>query len=286
MGLFVSEFVIVSGLSGAGRTTAANAREDIGWFVVDNLPPSLITKVADLAQRPGSGAAKVAVVVGRDAYVDDFFVAIGELRDAGSTVRVLFLEAADEVLVRRYEGSRRRHPLVEQSIAEAVHSEREMLRPIKAAADIVIDTTGLNVHQLRQRINGLFDTAAPETSMRTSITSFGYKHGLPLDVDLVLDCRFLPNPHWIPELRPQTGLDAPVRDYVLGQPEASEFLDRVDSLFELLLPAFVKDGKAYLSIAIGCTGGHHRSVAISEELRTRIERRGFSPSITHRDIKK
>lgn len=282
----MSEFVIVSGLSGAGRTTAANALEDLGWFVVDNLPPSLITKVADLAQRPGSDAAKVAVVVGRDAYVDDFFVALDELRGAGSMVRVLFLEAADEVLVRRYEGSRRRHPLIEQSIFEAVVSEREMLRPIKAAADIVIDTTSLNVHQLRHRVNELFDSEAPQSAMRTSIMSFGYKHGLPLDVDLVFDCRFLPNPHWVPELRPQTGLDDPVRDYVLGQPDAGEFLERVSSLLELLLPAFVKEGKAYLSIAVGCTGGRHRSVAIAQELQNRVGAMGFAPTITHRDIAK
>lgn len=282
----MSEFIIVSGLSGAGRSTAANVLEDAGWFVIDNLPSSLITKVADLVQRPGTDTSKVALVIGRGAYAEDLLPNLEELRDSGSSVRVLFLEASDDVLVRRYEGSRRRHPMDEQSIAEAVTREREILVPVKATADIVIDTTDLNVHQLRDRMQALFSNVDTDSSMRTSIVTFGYKHGLPLDVDLVFDCRFLPNPHWVPALRPKTGLDAPVRDYVLEQPEAAAFLERLDDMLALLLPAYVKEGKAYLTIAIGCTGGRHRSVAIAEAVAKRVADRGYAPAVTHRDIAK
>ncbi len=282
----MSEFVIISGLSGAGRSTAADVIEDLGWFVIDNLPPALISKVADLAGRPGSSTSKIALVAGTGAFFEDLAPAIAQLRDGGSTVRVLFLDANDDVLVRRYEGSRRRHPMDEVSVGDAVRSERELLIPVKAAADVVIDTSDLNVHQLRDRLVELFSSEEQAMSMRTSVMSFGYKHGLPLDVDLVLDCRFLPNPHWEPALRPLTGLDQPVREYVLGQPETSEFLARLDSLLELVMPAFVKEGKAYLTIAVGCTGGRHRSVVIAEELAKRIADHGFAPSVGHRDIDK
>ena len=282
----MSEFVIITGLSGAGRSTAADALEDQGWFVIDNLPPALISKVAELAARPGSQTPRVALVAGTGAYLDELSPAVDQLRRAGSSVRMLFLDASDDVLVRRYEGTRRRHPLEESGLAEAVASERELLTATKANADLVIDTSELNVHQLRERVVELFTHHEEATSMRTAVTSFGYKHGIPLDVDLVFDCRFLPNPHWEAELRPLTGFDEPVRNYVLGQPETAEFLRRLDDLLELLLPAYVKEGKAYLTVAVGCTGGRHRSVVLAEEIGKHIAERGYAPTVNHRDVEK
>lgn len=282
----VSEFVIITGLSGAGRSTAADAFEDLGWFVIDNLPPTLMSKVAELAQRPSSETPRVALAAGTGAFFEELGPALDQLRLGGSQVRVLFLDAADDVLVRRFEGTRRRHPLEDGGLADAVARERQLLTPVKAAADIVVDTSSLNVHQLREKVVGLFSHDDPSSAMRTSVMSFGYKYGIPLDVDLVLDCRFLPNPHWDPELRPQTGLDAPVRDYVFAQPDTSEFLTRLDSLLELLLPAYVKEGKAYLTIAVGCTGGRHRSVALAEEIGRLVKAKGFDPTVSHRDVKK
>ena len=281
----MTEFLIITGLSGAGRSTAANTFEDLGWFVIDNMPPSLITKVAELATVPSSETDRVALVVGRGAYLGDLASALEHLRAAGHRVRVLFLEASDEVLIRRYEGTRRRHPLAEERVSRSVARERALLASVKEQADVVVDTTDLNVHQLRDRLLSLFaDDVA--FGMRTSVVSFGYKHGIPLDVDLVLDCRFLPNPHWIDELRPLTGLDAPVRDYVLGQPETGAFLDKVDDLLGLLLPAYVKEGKSYLTVAVGCTGGRHRSVALAVELAKRMADRGFVPAVGHRDVQR
>ncbi len=282
----MSEFVIITGMSGAGRSTAADVLEDLGWFVIDNLPPALVPKVADLAQRPGSVTPKVALVAGTGAFFDQLPPAPEQLRTVARRVTALYLDASDDVIVRRYEGSRRRHPMQEHAVGDAVTQERELLLPVKAAADVVIDTTDLNVHQLRNRILELFAPDEPSGTMRTSVISFGYKHGIPLDVDLVLDCRFLPNPHWEPSLRPLSGLDEPVREYVLGQPETGEFLERLDSLLELLLPAYLREGKAYLTVAVGCTGGRHRSVALAEEISARIAAHGFSPSVSHRDIDK
>jgi UPF0042 nucleotide-binding protein len=214
--------------------------------------------------------------------------AVKAVRAGNTPVRILYLDASTDVLVRRYEQTRRRHPLGDSvRIADAIETERRMLEPVKAEADVVIDTSDLNVHQLRDRILSLFagDEDASER-MRTSVVSFGYKHGLPLDVDVVIDCRWLPNPHWVEELRPHTGLDAPVRDHVLGQPQAGEFLDRLDALFELVLPAFVEEGKSYLTIALGCTGGRHRSVALAEALAERLRAHGVDPTVVHRDIGK
>jgi UPF0042 nucleotide-binding protein len=200
-------------------------------------------------------------------------------------VRILFLDAADDVLVRRYEGTRRRHPVSDiDRVSDGIRREREMLEPVKSQADVVIDTSDLNVHQLRDRLLDLFAPDAGNDRLQTSVVTFGYKHGLPLDVDLVFDCRFLPNPHWIDELRPLTGLDAPVRDYVMSQPETGAFLTKVDDLLGLLLPAYVREGKSYLSIAVGCTGGQHRSVVLGEQLATLLAARGFRPAVHHRDI--
>jgi len=282
----VSEFLIITGLSGAGRSQAADTFEDLGWFVIDNLPPALISKVAELVQSPGSTTERVALVVGTSQYFDELSGALEHLRATTRRVRTLFLEASDEALVRRYENTRRRHPLAEgEGLLEGIQRERALLESVKAEADVVVDTSDLNVHQLRDRLLELFARDAGPT-MQTSVVSFGYKHGLPLDVDLVLDCRFLPNPHWVDELRPLTGLDPPVRDYVLDQPDTKEFLARVDELLELLLPAYVREGKSYLTLAVGCTGGNHRSVVIAEELRRTLERRGFPPTVSHRDIRR
>jgi UPF0042 nucleotide-binding protein len=195
----------------------------------------------------------------------------------------MFLEAADDVLVRRFEDTRRRHPFEdEDGLVPAIRRERQALEPLRSVADVVVDTTDLNVHQLRERVESLFGDTE-RGGLQTAVVSFGYKHGLPLDVDLVLDCRFLPNPHWVEELRPHTGRDAAVRDYVLRFPESAEFLERLDALLELLLPAYVAEGKSYLTIAMGCTGGHHRSVVMAEEVARLLRARGFEPRVTHRD---
>jgi len=282
----VSEFLIITGLSGAGRSQAADCFEDLGWFVIDNMPPALLTKVTELVQAPGSTIERVALVVGTTAYLDELSPALDQVAKAASRVRILFLEATTEVLVRRYENTRRRHPMAESDrVSDGIERERELLDPVKAQADVVVDTSDLNVHQLRDRLLDLF-AGDTESGLQTSVVSFGYKHGLPLDVDLVFDCRFLPNPHWVPDLRPLTGLDAPVRRYVREQPDTPLFLDRLDGLLELLLPAYVKEGKSYLSIGVGCTGGTHRSVVIAEELGRLLRGRGFAPTVSHRDINK
>ncbi|MEY2398983.1 MAG: RNase adapter protein RapZ [Actinomycetota bacterium] len=283
----MGELVVVAGMSGAGRSTAAATFEDAGWFVVDNLPPELAGRVVDLVARPG-GSERIALVVGRaGTELGGLDEAITDLRHSGTPVRVLYLDAADDVLVRRYEGTRRRHPIEGEGVEGAIAVERALLAPVRRLADVVVDTTDLNVHQLRERILDIFSEGhASASPLRIAVVSFGYSHGLPRDADLVLDCRFLPNPHWIPELRPHTGLDVDVRDYVLGQPAAKEFLTKVDDLLELLLPAYVAEGKAYLTIAVGCTGGRHRSVAIANELHRRIEDRNYIANIAHRDVQK
>ena len=283
-----SEFIVITGLSGAGRSLAADHLEDLGWFVIDNLPSELIPKVAELASAPGSSFSKVVLVVGTGPGLDEVLPALRKIRTGDTPVRILFLEASTGVLVQRYESTRRRHPLGdEQTIIDAIERERLLLDPVKAEADVVVDTSDLNVHQLRDRMVGLFaDDADPHSRLRTNVMSFGYKHGVPLDVDIVVDCRFLPNPHWVPELRPQSGLDADVRDYVLGQAEAGDFLDRLDSVFEVVIPAFVREGKSYLTVALGCTGGRHRSVALAESLAGRMEAHGLRASVTHRDIER
>jgi UPF0042 nucleotide-binding protein len=284
----MSEFVVITGLSGAGRSQAADDLEDLGWFVIDNLPTELIPKVVELVQAPGSSTPRVALVVGVGAHQGDLIHALAGLRATGARVRQLFLDASTDVLVRRYEGTRRRHPLAEagEGLADAIERERAILEPVKAEADVVVDTTALNVHELHARMLGLFGEETVDVSMQTRVVSFGYKHGLPLDVDIVLDCRFLPNPHWVDDLRPLTGLAEPVRRYVLDQNAAGELLSRLDDLLGLLLPAYVAEGKSYLTLAFGCTGGRHRSVAIAEEVATILEHRGFSPTVVHRDVDK
>ena len=285
----MSEFVVVTGMSGAGRSTAAAALEDAGWFVIDNLPAGLIMKMVEMVDRPGSGIERVALVIGRGGsntgseYFDDLPDVIDELRATRRRVRVVFLDAPYDVLVRRYEGTRRRHPLASSGVEESISDERKLLEPVRERADLFIDTGELNSNQLRLRILEAFgDDEAPH--MQTSVISFGYKHGIPLDVDVVFDCRFLPNPFWVEELRPFSGKDEPVREYVLGQPESLDFLDKVDALLKSILPAFAREGKSYLTIAMGCTGGRHRSVTLAQELAARLSGDGEPVSVFHRDI--
>ncbi|MGH9296441.1 MAG: RNase adapter RapZ [Acidimicrobiales bacterium] len=283
----MAEYLFLIGMSGAGRSTAAATLEDRGWFVIDNLPPALLGKVAELANQPGAEYERLCLVAGRGGYegVTELPEAIASLRSAGPLVRVLFLEAPDDVLVRRYEGTRRRHPIdTESGILDAIRQERTALAGLRADSDLVIDTGALNVHELRDRIIEVVDSGVPGSGMEISVVSFGFKHGLPLDVDLVFDCRFLPNPHWETELRPMTGLDDKVREYVLAAPEARQLLDRLSDLFDLLLPAYAREGKSYLSVAIGCTGGHHRSVVLAEEMAEIIRAHGLAPRVHHRDI--
>jgi UPF0042 nucleotide-binding protein len=287
----MSEFAVVTGMSGAGRSTAAAALEDVGWFVIDNLPAALIMKMVEMVDRPGSGIERVALVIGRGGsdtgpeYFDDLPDVLDELRGTRKRVRVVFLDAPDDVLVRRYEGTRRRHPLPARGVEASIARERELLEPVRARADLLVDTAELNSNQLRARILEAFGSE-DVPRMQTSVVSFGYKHGIPLDVDIVFDCRFLPNPFWIEELRPYSGLDEPVREWVLGQPESAAFLEKLDDLLTSILPAFVREGKSYLTIAMGCTGGRHRSVALAEALAERLGGQGEGVSVFHRDIER
>ena len=287
----MAEFVIITGMSGAGRSTVSNTFEDLGWFVIDNMPLLLVGKVAELVEGPNASIDKVAFVVGRNApeelsAEDSLTRAIDQLSAAGSRVRVVFLDAPNDVLIRRYEGSRRRHPLAEfEGVGIGIHRERSLLESVKARADLLIDTGGLTVHQLRDRISE-FIGVGDRTTMAINVVSFGFKHGIPGDVDLVFDLRFLPNPHWVETLRPFTGRDEPVRDYVLSNPDAREFLAKLEDMLLFLIPRYVTEGKSYLSIAIGCTGGQHRSVALSEELTRLLLRHDYSVNVRHRDIEK
>ena len=278
-------------MSGAGRSHAANNLEDLGWFVMDNLPPSLIPKVAELAGAPGAGIDRLALVVGTGRYHDEIVSTIDDLRSGISEMRILFLDAATDVLVRRYESTRRRHPFAEAggastaTLAEAIEAERAALEPVRATADVVIDTSDLNIHQLRDRMAELFGVGEGQT-MRITVLSFGYTHGIPLDVDIVIDCRFLPNPHYVDELRPLSGLDTEVAGYVMSQPVTGEFLERMESLLTLLVPQYVDEGKSYLTVAFGCTGGRHRSVAVTEHFTGVLTAMGHEPAVVHRDIEK
>jgi UPF0042 nucleotide-binding protein len=279
------EVVVVTGLSGAGRSTAAKCLEDLGWFVVDNLPPSLLSTMVDLGSRSQGAVSKIAVVadVRSRAFSSDLEAALTELDGRDASVRVIFLEASEEALVRRFESNRRPHPLQgDGRIVEGIEAERALLRDLRADADIVLDTSALNVHQLAAKVIQAFEQVSP--GLHATVISFGYKYGLPLDADLVVDCRFLPNPHWVEELRPHTGQDADVRAYVLGQPAAGEFLERYEGIVRLLLEGYEREGKRYVLLAVGCTGGKHRSVAMTEELARRLAGPGLDVQIQHRDL--
>ncbi|MBT6372578.1 MAG: RNase adapter RapZ [Acidimicrobiaceae bacterium] len=279
----MSDLLVITGLSGAGRSEFAKDLEDLGWFVIDRLPPDIATKVADLAVGPTAPWDRVAFALRADVTGGETLRAVSELRDSGERLRVVFLDCSTETLVRRYESSRRPHPSPAAGLEEAIEDERTLMEPVRAAADLVLDTSDLNVHELRDQVARLYGES-DDRPMRTTITSFGYKHGLPRDADLILDCRFLPNPHWIPELRPLTGLDGPVREHVLSHEVTQEFLDQMGDLLGMLMPAYIAEGKSYLSIALGCTGGRHRSVAVAETVAEMLRGREFDPVVTHRDI--
>jgi RNase adapter protein RapZ len=280
------EVVVVTGLSGAGRSTAAKCLEDLGFYVVDNLPPELIAAMVDLGSRTSGGVTRIAVVVDvrSRAFSADLRGVVVDLDHRGYRPRVLFLEASDEALVRRFESVRREHPLQGGGrLVDGIAAERELLGDLAGEADLVVDTSHLSVHDLRREIEREFGReAAPP--MRATLLSFGYKYGLPLDADLVADVRFLPNPHWIPELRPHTGQEPAVRDYVLSQEGAGQFLDVYTELLRLVGAGYRREGKRYLTLAIGCTGGKHRSVAMAEELAKRLAGDGVQATVVHRDM--
>lgn len=280
----MTDILLITGLSGAGRSEAAGVLEDLGWYVVDNLPITLLDKIVELAAGPGATIPRLALVSGRQHL--ELLGKVGELRAEGHRVRVLFLDADTPHLIRRYGTARRPHPLAAQegSVAEAIEAEREILLPLRQVADLVIDTSNLNVHQLRAALVDAFGSEDSASRMQLTVLSFGFKHGLPLDVDLVMDVRFLPNPHWDEDLRPMSGQDEPVRDFVLNNPNTIEFLARFEDLVVSLLPQYEAEGKSYLTVAIGCTGGRHRSVAITEELARRLVSRGFPARAAHRDL--
>jgi len=280
----VTEVVLVTGMSGAGRSTAARALEDLGWFVVDNLLPRLIPDtVAALGEDSTIAHVAVVVDVRGGQFFDDTEEAVTELRQRGVDVRILFLEASDESLVRRFESSRRPHPLQEgERLVDGLRRERALLSDLRGDADLVIDTSNLNVHDLRRQVEAAF--TVEDSRLRATVMSFGFKYGIPVDADVVLDARFLPNPHWIPGLKELTGLDAPVNDYVLEFAAARSFLDRAAALLDLMADGYLREGKRYVTIAVGCTGGKHRSVALSENLATRLVKQGVETLVVHRDL--
>ena len=279
------DVILVPGMSGAGRSTATRALEDIGWFVVDNLPPTLMTNVVDyVAVRTGSQKVAVVADVRGGQLFNELRESLSAIKTAGHDLRVLFLEAGDEALVRRYESSRRPHPLQrDDSLLGAVQRERKLLSDLRADADIVIDTSNLNVHELRRSIEGSFGDD-DHAKLRATIMSFGFKYGIPVDSDMVADLRFLSNPYWDPNLKDLTGLDAAVNDRVVSNPEAQDFLTKYAQIFELVSEGYVREGKRFVTIAMGCTGGKHRSVAMVENLSARLVKSGVEVRVVHRDL--
>jgi UPF0042 nucleotide-binding protein len=284
------DLVIISGLSGSGMTEATKSFEDMGYLVMDNLPPSVIEQVADLCR--ATGVVRAAVVVrpsGRE-FFQEFFKELGHaflrLREKGTNVHILFLEASDEALVRRYEEKRRPHPLAPtERVQDGIERERQLLEVLKDDADIVLDTSNMTPHELRDRIRSHFLAPDdPGQQIQLAVVTFGYKYGLPIDADLVFDTRFLPNPHWIPELRPFAGTDERVRDYVLNRDEAQDYLTRIKEMVLSLLPSFIREGKHYVTVGIGCTGGRHRSVAFGEEIASALTEAGYPARVFHRDL--
>ena len=279
------ELVLVSGMSGAGRSTAARALEDLGWFVVDNLPPALLAQaIAEVNDDLISDRLAVVVDVRGGKMFDDLTDALAQVRDMGIDVRILFLEAGDNELVRRFESSRRPHPLQGSGgILDGLGIERNLLGDLRSQADLVIDTSSLNVHDLRRKIDAAFG-GDDQVALRATVMSFGFKYGIPVDADIVCDVRFLPNPYWVPELRDLTGLDASVSDYVTDADDAREFLDRMSGILDLVSDGYLREGKRYVTVAVGCTGGKHRSVAMSENLAARLVKHGVEVLVVHRDL--
>jgi RNase adapter protein RapZ len=277
--------VIITGMSGAGRSTAAHVLEDHQWYVVDNLPASMLFPLVDELR---SEREKVAVVIDVRSmeFTTELNSGVQALRGNGDSVRILFLDSHDEVLVRRFESTRRPHPLQgTDRIVDGIARERELLRNLRAEAEIVIDSSALNVHQLALKVDQTF-TGESDRGMQVSLLSFGYKYGIPYDADFILDCRFIPNPHWVAHLSPMSGLEQPVADAVLTHPETSEFIEVFLALFRSIGAGFLREGKRYITIAFGCTGGRHRSVAVTEEVSARLQTEGIQVRVQHRDVER
>ena len=279
------EVLLVSGMSGAGRSSAARALEDLGWFVIDNLPPKMLAPTLDLlAARSDVDRVAVVVDVRGGRLFDQLEAATGEVVARGVDVKVLFLESSDEVLVRRFESNRRPHPLQGKGrLLDGIHRERDLLGVVRSNADLVIDTSHRSIHELRRAIAAAFEDGEP-VRLRATVMSFGFKYGIPLDADFVADVRFLPNPFWVPELRELRGTDAPVNDYVVAQEGAAEFLTAYARVIALATEGYLREGKRFATIAVGCTGGMHRSVAMSENLAARLVQVGVEASVMHRDL--
>lgn len=282
------EVLILTGMSGAGRSTVAHALEDLGWYVVDNLPPTLLSDLINQGVQSEITSLAVVVDVRGGKFFDELASSLSELKKSGANPRVAFLDASDQALVQRFESTRRPHPLQGNGrIVDGIAAEREKLQDLLSQADVVIDTSNLNVHQLEKRTAEIFAQGLTQ-SVRVNVLSFGYKYGIPVDADLVLDCRFIPNPHWIPLLRPLTGLDDKVKDNVLANAGVSEFVQSYVCVINQMLPGYLREGKKYLTVAIGCTGGRHRSVSVAREIASQLdgERAEFSVSAhaSHRDV--
>lgn len=278
------QIVVVTGMSGAGKSTTANTLEDLGYSVVDNLPPALIHELVRHKSLEESGERVGLVLDLRDGNtIEDIRSPLYNLRGLGLSVVVVFLDADDAVLIQRYEENRRPHPMGKATIVGNVEAERSLTADLRAWADVVVDTSEYSVHDLRNRLENEFKGTQHNRSMQVSVRSFGFKHGNPRDADLVFDVRFLPNPHWHEELRPLRGTDAPVRDFVLGNPDTEAFLSQVSDMLAFLIPRYEAEGKSYLSIAVGCTGGRHRSVAVAEAIADHMRDNGVQASVRHRD---
>ena len=282
------EFVIISGMSGAGKSKAASFMEDMGFFCVDNLPAPLITKFAELGMAGSGEYDRVVLVtdVRSGANFDGLFQALDELRQRKCPYSILFMDASDDVIIKRYKETRRSHPLAEdcESLEQAIALERERMAGVKGRADYLLDTSAMPTAKLKGELNRLFGRGQKMEGMQVSVMSFGFKHGLPREADLVFDVRFLPNPYYVPQLRTMTGLDAQVRDYVYASQTTDEFVKRLKELLDFLLPRYKDEGKTGLVIAVGCTGGHHRSVAVAHDLAGHIQAQGYSVAENHRDL--
>lgn len=282
-------FIVVTGMSGAGKSAASRCLEDLGFFCIDNLPAALIPKFAELCVQAEKRIDRVALVIDarEGRFLDALFDIVVDLRREGHEVRMLFFDASDEVLVRRFSESRRPHPLAPGGSAlEGIRTERDRLASLKARADLVIDTSNFTVHEFRKLLTTSFLDLPLSSKTVLALVSFGFRYGLPVDADLVFDARCLPNPHFVEGLRPLTGLQREVRDYVLGSEECREFVERIQSFLAYAMPLYVREGKAYLTIAIGCTGGRHRSVVLADELACRMRDTGYDASVRHRDVER
>jgi RNase adapter protein RapZ len=283
------DFIVVTGMSGAGKSAASRCLEDLGFFCIDNLPAALIPKVAELCVQSEKRIERVALVIDarEGRFLDALFDILVDLRREGHQVRMVFLDASDDALVRRFSESRRPHPLAPTGSAlEGIRAERALLATLKAKADLVVDTSSFTVHEFRKLLATSFLDLPVLPRTVLALVSFGYRYGLPVDADLVFDARCLPNPHFVEHLRPLTGLAPGVREYVLGTAEARAFLDHMQNFLDFALPLYVREGKAYLTIAIGCTGGRHRSVVLAEEIARRMRETGYDASVRHRDVER